>query len=316
MDAGTATLAQDIFTRYKAAGGRVDHIKVTTDPEEAAKITRLRGAQACYAWPASTLQPRKLVAHIMRSNLEKGVNLQTFTTARSVSASPSETHRWTVHTDRGDISCGNVVHASNAYAPAYEPSLRPLIRPKPHMCNKVLPPLAFAGSGALRNSYGVLLPYGSLFSINPRSGSDGVVMFGGSNPGQNKLDDWIHEHPEHCVDDGLANVKMVTDEVRHFAEASFEGWKDSADRDGMGPGQGFDYSWCGIIGMAADGVPAIGELPGKQGQWVCAGHCGHGMARTFTAAPGLVKLMNGESWAETGLPEAFQLTQERLARLG
>lgn len=233
MDAGTASLAHDIFTRYKEAGGRVDHIKVTTDPEEAVKITRLRGAQACYAWPASTMQPRKLVAHIMRSNLEKGVHLQTFTTARSVSAGPSETHRWTVHTDRGAISCENVVHASNAYAPAYEPSLRPLIRPKPHMCNKVLPPLAFSGSGVLRNSYGVLMPDGSLFSINPRSDSDGVVMFGGSNPGQNKLDDWVHEHPEHSVDDGLANVKMVTDEVRQFAEASFEGWKESADRDGM-----------------------------------------------------------------------------------
>ncbi|KAK7917321.1 hypothetical protein PG985_010929 [Apiospora marii] len=197
MDAETASLAKDVFERYRAAGGKVDHIKMTSDPEEAARITRLQEAKACYAWPASTLQPRKLTAHIMRVNLAAGVNLQTFTPARSVTPYEDDTkaegkgerYRWTVHTDRGSIACTDVVHASNAYLPAYEPSLRGLIRPKPHMCNKVIPPLAFAGSRALRHSYGVLLRDGSLFSINPRHGADGVVMFGGSNPGQRKLDE-------------------------------------------------------------------------------------------------------------------------------
>jgi hypothetical protein len=40
-----------------------------------------------------------------------------------------------------------------------------------------------------------------------------------------------------------------------------------------------------------------------------------GMARIFTAAPGLVKVMNGEKWSETGLPEVYQLTKERLEGL-
>jgi hypothetical protein len=39
------------------------------------------------------------------------------------------------------------------------------------------------------------------------------------------------------------------------------------------------------------------------------------MARIFTAAPGLVKLMNGQEWKETGLPEAYQMTPERLEKL-
>jgi hypothetical protein len=39
------------------------------------------------------------------------------------------------------------------------------------------------------------------------------------------------------------------------------------------------------------------------------------MARIFTAALGLVKLMNGEEWSETGLPEVYQMTPERLERL-
>ncbi|KAK8024316.1 FAD dependent oxidoreductase [Apiospora rasikravindrae] len=322
LDAETAALARDVFERYRAAGGKVDHIKVTTDPAAARRLTRLADARACYAWPASTLQPRKLAAHVMGVNLAAGVNLQTFTPARGVrpygdadsSTEGTEEkrdakYRWTVHTDRGTIACVDVVHASNAYLPAYETSLRGLIRPKPHMCNKVIPPLKFAGSGALRNSYGVLLRDGSLFSINPRYGTDGVVMIGGSNPGQLKLDEWVAAQPaedQRCVDDGLSSVgvagdssseagaaaaRLVTDEVRKFAEAQFDGWRESADRDGLGPGARYEYSWSGIIGVAADGVPFVGEMPGRAGQWVCAGHCGHGMARIFTAAPGLVKLM-------------------------
>lgn len=39
------------------------------------------------------------------------------------------------------------------------------------------------------------------------------------------------------------------------------------------------------------------------------------MARIFTAAPGLVKLMGGSSWAETKLPEAFEITSKRMGKL-
>jgi hypothetical protein len=136
-------------------------------------------------------------------------------------------------------------------------------------------------------------------------------MFGGSNPGQKKLDKWAAQGRDRCVDDSLANLELVTKEVRAFVEREFDGWKDAE----FGPGEGFQYSWSGIIGLSADGVPFIGELPGKPGQWVCAGHHGHGMARIFTAAPGLVKVMNGEPWSATGLPDVFQLSPERLARL-
>jgi len=39
------------------------------------------------------------------------------------------------------------------------------------------------------------------------------------------------------------------------------------------------------------------------------------MARIFTAAPGLVKLMQGEPYSSTGLPEAFEMTEARLKAL-
>ncbi|KAI4610850.1 hypothetical protein J4E80_007879 [Alternaria sp. BMP 0032] len=295
---------------YAEAGGKVDHIQVTHDPVEAAQKSRIKNAKACYAWQASTLQQWKLTAHIMRDNIGKGANLQTRTTAKSISEGTGS-RRWIVHTERGDIACDTVVHATNAYSAALEPSLRGVITPKPHMCNRVVPPQTFSGSKAISNSYGVLLPDGALFSINPRSSSDGNIMFGGSNPGQKELDAWVEKNPENCINDGLANLEGVTKHVRKFAESEFEGWKDAP----TGPGEGFEYSWSGIIGLSADGVPFVGELPGKSGQYVCAGHHGHGMARIFTAAPGLVKLMNDEDWGATGLPEVYQTTAERLEKL-
>ncbi|KAL4974040.1 FAD dependent oxidoreductase-domain-containing protein [Aspergillus desertorum] len=296
--ADVAAIAKKNFERFQAAGGKVDHIKHVW-------ISHIKDAQACYAWPASTLYPWKLTAHIMRDNLQKGVNLQTRTKVTHVVGSPKSPGKWIVKSDRGDIECSQVIHATNAYSSALEPSLRGLIYPQPHMCNRIVPPVAFEGSEGLTNSYGVLLPNGGLFSINPRSTTEGSVLFGGSNPGQPELEKWLEAHPERGIDDSLQEFKPVTEAVQTFAESQITGWKAKFSYD----------SWSGIIARSADGVPWVGELPGMPGQWLCAGHNGHGMARIFTAAPGLVKLMGGSSWAETQLPEVYQITAARVQRL-
>ncbi|KAG9190563.1 hypothetical protein G6011_08651 [Alternaria panax] len=284
LDNEVAKIAREVFEGYAKAGGKVEHIEAIHDPARAAHKSRIKSARACYAWQASTLQPWKLTAHIMRENISKGANLQTRTVAKSVSEATGS-RKWVVQTERGDIACDTIVHATNAYSAALEPSLRGVITPKPHMCNRVVPPQAFSGSKAIQNSYGVLLP--------------------------DELDAWVEHNPENCINDGIANLESVTKHVKNFAEAEFEGWTDAP----AGPGEGFEYSWSGIIGLSADGVLFVGELPGKPGQYICAGHHGHGMARIFTAAPGLLKLMNGEDWSTTGLPEVYQMTPERLERL-
>ncbi|KAJ5329429.1 hypothetical protein N7452_009819 [Penicillium brevicompactum] len=71
-------------------------------------------------------------------------------------------------------------------------------------------------------------------------------------------------------------------------------------------GEGFDYAWTGILGITRDSVPVVGAVDGLEGQWVCAGFNGHGMAIAFTCALGLAKLVSGERWEETGLPECFK----------
>ena len=39
------------------------------------------------------------------------------------------------------------------------------------------------------------------------------------------------------------------------------------------------------------------------------------MAHAFTVALAMVKLMAGRPWADTGLPDVFQMTQQRMNKL-
>lgn len=173
----------------------------------------------------------------MRDNLQKGVNLQTRTKVTQVVKSSKGLGNWIVKSDRGDIECSQVIHATNAYSSALEPSLRGLIYPQPHMCDRIIPPVTFEGSESLTNSYGVLLPNEGLFSINPRSTTEGSVLFGGSNPGQPELERWLETHPERGIDDSLQGFKPVTEAVRAFAESQIIGWKAEFNND----------SWSGIV---------------------------------------------------------------------
>ncbi|KAK4685062.1 hypothetical protein P7C73_g5095, partial [Tremellales sp. Uapishka_1] len=288
-----AAEAAAVFQAYKKAGGKVDHITVIEDAKEAERST--------YAWDAATLYPWKLVAHITQKALALGLNLQTWTPVTGVVES-TKAGQWTVKTARGDITTPTVVHATNAYAGYLLPEVKGSIRPTPHMCNKVIPPTSFSGSKGLKNSYAVVYP-GGMFSVNPRANSDGIVLVGGSNPNNYKLLDYVAEDPTRRTDDSLTDFEPVTDAVKDLTQHGF-GCSAVQAR--------YDYAWSGIIGRSADSVPFVGAVPGRPGQWMCAGHNGHGMARIFTVAPALVKLMQGASWSDIGIPECFQVTKERL----
>ncbi|KII89732.1 hypothetical protein PLICRDRAFT_39889 [Plicaturopsis crispa FD-325 SS-3] len=317
----TAEIAQagiSEFEAYARAGGNVSRVQMITDKAEAARISRIKGAEAVWRWPATTFYPWKVVAHILESALALGLNLQTHTRVTSVTraaSSASGKPLWSVNTqDRGSIVTPTVVHATNAFAGTLLPLLKDNISPTAFICTKVVPPPSFSGSKALQNSYGVLMPGGALFSINPRTSTDGVILFGGDNPGQPQLDKLLEEHPELAGDDRLGPFKPISDAVVEFAEREFDGWGKFED---MSVGEGVDYSWSGVLGISKDGVPYVGKVPGLEGNWVIAGHNGHGMARIFTAAPSLAYLISHptEPFAATGLPDVYELTETRLQGL-
>ncbi|KAJ7237520.1 DAO-domain-containing protein [Mycena haematopus] len=312
MSKEVASQAAAVYKAYKAYGGKVDHINYISDPAEAEKVSRLTGAQALWAWKASTFYPWKLVAHLMKTCLSQGLNLQTWTPVTSVTAAADKPGLWDVNTARGTISTPTVVYATNAYTSSILPAFAKYIQPTAHMCDKVVPPRAYAGSKALQNSYGVLAPGGGLYSINPRCNADGIVLFGGANPNQGQLKAYLAADSNRLFDDSLSNFKPVTDAVKDLTSSAFQGWNDDIPAAGVGP----EYSWSGIIGQSADSLPFIGKVPDLPGQWICAGFHGHGMAHIFTCTPGLVTLMHGGLWSDTGLPECLELTPERLAKIG
>lgn len=182
----------------------------------------------------------------MQKCLAKGLNLQTWTPVTSVTASSQTSGSWDVNTARGSISTPTVVYATNAYTSAILPAFAKYIQPTAHMCNKVVPPRAFSGSKALQNSYGVLAP-GGLYSINPRSNADGILLFGGSNPNQSQLKAYLDADPNRLFDDSLSNFKPVTDAVEDFTSTAFDGWKDGLPA----PGVGTEYAWSGIVGLVS-----------------------------------------------------------------
>ena len=95
---------------------------------------------------------------------------------------------------------------------------------------------------------------------------------------------------------------------------------------------GLTRIWTGIQGYTHEDIPYVGEVEGRRGQYIIAGHCGHGvslhqinsqksplmsnaqMARIATCSRGIAQLIQGEGWSATGLPECFQPTIERIGR--
>ena len=69
-------------------------------------------------------------------------------------------------------------------------------------------------------------------------------------------------------DDSTGNEGMYQ-RLCQFPGKNFEGWEDGGEVEGS-------QCWTGIMGFSKDGLPFLGEVPGKMGQFVAAGYNGHG----------------------------------------
>ena len=134
-----------------------------------------------------------------------------------------------MHTERGDVQTPTVVHATNAYAGYLLPQLNAVIRPAPHMCNRVMAPTSFSGSKTLQNSYMVFYD-DHYFTINPRSTSDGAILFGGSPTGTKQLYEYIDKNPDLATNDGLINFEPILKSVRRIGSEGFAWWAPRAEQ--------------------------------------------------------------------------------------
>ena len=81
---------------------------------------RFGAAYPAMVIPGNNLWPLKLASVLYNAAASASsafaLTLHTLTPVTAVSASTEGTRRWTVHTPRGDVRCGYVLHATNGYA--------------------------------------------------------------------------------------------------------------------------------------------------------------------------------------------------------
>jgi glycine/D-amino acid oxidase-like deaminating enzyme len=309
---------------YKDAGGDVSHINFY-DGVEAQERSKVDGAVAAYEWPAGSSHPAKLAQWLLKSVVDRGVKLFTLCPATAIRSADNNitSKTWSIQTPRGVVSTPTIIHCTNAHASLLLPDLAQHVIPNCAQAHAITPSPAFSAEKTLTKTYSLRYSLLHFFSLIQRQ-TDGTLILGTSrtNPEfSQKTLDGIQS-----IDDTIFNEEI--------AEKSFEAFKrlfpSYEGTNGLVHGEGMQHVWSGIIAMTTDSVPFVGAIESLPGQYICAGFGGHGrlavssssslltklgMARIFTCAPGVAKLVLGKQWAETGLPECFQISKERLSQL-
>lgn len=276
----------------------------------------MKGAKGCFSYPTGHLWPYKLVLSLLAKAVDRGVNLQTQTAVTAVSrASENAAKKWLISTPRGDILTDTVIHASNGYAAALVPEMEGKIVPSRGICCRIVPknPMVWSDrSYMLRHNdweYDYLI-----------SRKDGSIVVGGAKRDFYKhLDTWFNNTDDSTL---IESAKGYFD---GYMQRTFKGWDDSlATVDKIWTGSkssipcrfpastSFDSLHL-VMGYSNDGLPYIGEIPGRSGQYICAGFNGHGMPQTFLAAEGIASMIaNGKNYEDTDLPKVFKISSERL----
>lgn len=305
-----AAYEAEAFKAVKEAGGDLSHVKVF-DGDEARAKTGITDAVAAYEWPAGSSHPAKLTQWLLNAVIEKGCKLFTHCPVTEVAPSPATgSSCWDVTTPRGTITASTVIHCTNAYASLLLPQLKRHLTPNRAQAHSLIVPSGLSGEKVLGNTFSLRYSLQHFYSLIQRRGDDTLIL-GVSRTNPNLSSETVEGRV--TFDDSSYNAEIVEDALRQWEKMFPKA--DTRMTVGKVHGEGLDHAWTGIIGMTRDAVPFVGQVEGLEGQYVCAGFGGHGMVRIFTCAPGVAKLVLGEEWNATGLPECFKLTDERLSRM-
>ncbi|KAB8237610.1 phosphoenolpyruvate phosphomutase-domain-containing protein [Aspergillus alliaceus] len=268
-----------------------------TSSKNAEGFSGVKGAKACLSYTSGTLWPYKLILGLLSKIADlPAVNVQTFTPVTSISSDDSG---HIVNTPRGSIRTSKVVYASNAYTSALLPEYSANIVPCRGICCHIALP---EGKTApfLPYSYAIGTKTGKSGGSYLISRPDGSIIVGGAQyTFIDQKEQWYG-----VVDDSTL-IEPTKDYYNDFMQRTFKGWEDS--------GAYVREIWTGIMGYSYDTSPHVGEIPGRSGQYICAGFDGHGMPVIFLAAKGLADMIhNGKSFEDVGLPRLYKSTIERI----
>ncbi len=207
---------------------------------------------ARYCPDGALVHPGRLVWALIRRYLEEGGRLLCATEARGVE---DRADGLLLQTDRGAIRCTAVVHCTNAWTFELLPGFRERIQPvrgqmlATERLHKVF-------------SMGMAANFGYEYW---RQADRGAVLLGG----------WRWSQAEREI--GVLGEELNPEVHRglvEFMRASFPRLKDIEVK----------RAWTGLMGFSSDGTPWIGEVPGRQGQFLAAGFTGHGFAMAWRGA--------------------------------
>lgn len=292
---------------YQEAGGDTSHI-VVYQGDEAKKRTGIQETVSAYEWPAGSSHPAKLAQWLLSQAIDAaGATLFTHCPATKIEQAHPQSGAWHVQTPRGTVTAETVIHCTNAFAGHLLPQLAPYITPNRAQAHLFVPPPALSGDKIMKSTMSLRHSLHHFYSVMQRK-ADGMIVLGASRKSPNLS-------PAAWESMFTTDDTKFNDEVRVDAVRNFEKCFPSCREGHLNHGEGLQHTWTGILGMTTDSVPFVGKLESLPGQYVCAGFNGHGMARIFNCAPAVVKIIQGETWAATGLPECFDVSPERLDRL-
>ncbi|KAK1145753.1 hypothetical protein N8T08_003991 [Aspergillus melleus] len=275
----------------------VDDIHYTSE-KNAEGVSGVKGAKACLSYTAGTLWPYKFILGLLSKIADSpAINVQAHTPVTSVEPEGSG---HVVRTPRGSIRASKVVYTSNAYTAGLLPEYSASIIPCRGICCHIALP---EGKEApfLPYSY-VLNTADGAFDSYLTTRPDGSIVVGGAgHTFQRDKREWYN-----MIDDSTL-IEPTKYYYNDYMQRTFRGWQDS--------GAYVKEIWTGIMGYSTDSCPHVGEVPGRQGQYICAGFNGHGMPVVLLSAKRLAEIIQtGKSYEEVRLPRLFKTTAERLQK--
>lgn len=140
-------------------------------------------------------------------------------------------------------------------------------------------------------------------------------MFGGGR---------TQNHSMGVTDDGVVDEATAKYLRRQLVDVF--ALPEGKSNEGEGVELQASHQWTGIMGFSRDDLPWIGPVPGSEGVFMAAGFTGHGMPNTWLSGKAVAEMivhsLQGGDGSEgavraqeaTGLPKAYQVTEERIKK--
>lgn len=261
-----------------------------------------------FEYVAGRINAYKLTTGMLQHCVRKGLQLCAHTPVHSVL--PRGTQMYEVYTQRSIIQARNVIVATNGYTPYILPSLQGAIVPLRGQITTQRSTKYAVHPSVLPRTYSFI--YGSgyeyMISRNEPDGTQHVVIGGGLG----RLDEGG------ASEFGTVNDSQLNAEVSEYLKGTLSGYFGSANLSGdtveQDESNGYEFvqEWTGIMGATADGLPFVGEVPGKRGIWISAGFNGHGMVLCLKSAEALVKMITQGGEGLGWFPKSFLITDGRV----